>query len=103
MDYNNSTEVIIFKATFDDPNHEVILKPTDEIVMKDVSLMNIDKIETKISYNSSLQVMFLRQGDLIAKDFIHPLSNGHYVFSQVSYGGKPAYYNFSKIEEKEDD
>ena len=100
MEIDNFSEEVIFKADFGDPDHVYDFTKDDvvaDIVLNDVSLTNIEKIETRIS-GHKLGAFFFLQKTLIAIDFISPFENAYYEFRRVVYpDGKLYRYEFSKI------
>lgn len=83
---------LIFVATYDDPDHEYSFQP-EELVINGVSIMNVDKVETKINYSGLLQLSFYQEGNLIAKDTV---LDGVFELSRVKRDGFHLHYKIVK-------
>ena len=84
---------LLFIASYDDPAHEFAFKP-EELVINGVSIMNVDKIETKINHSGLLQLSFYQEGYLVAKDTV---LDGVFRLDKVSSNGVHLHYKISKI------
>ncbi len=84
---------LIFVATYDDPEHEYAFKP-EEFLINGVSIMNVDRVETKINHSGLLQLSFYQEGNLIAKDTV---LDGCFELLKVNSNGLHLHYKIVRI------
>lgn len=82
----------VFKATYDNPNHEFSFEPED-LVINGVSILNVDKVQTKVNYNGLLEICFYRNGELLAKDSV---LDGSFELVRVQRNGFHLHYKIIK-------
>lgn len=88
----NLKNELIFTATYDDPYHEFSFEP-EELVINGVSIMNVDKIQTRINHSGILELRFFRNGDLLAKDTV---LDGSFELLKVHRDGFHLHYKIVK-------
>lgn len=100
MNKKGFTSEVVFVASFDDPLHEININPCSDIAIDGVNLMNICKVESRISSAGQLGVYFYDHYNIpFAVVLVSPSDEKKcLVFSRELCNGKFCFYKLSRID-----
>lgn len=85
---------LIFRTTYDDPDHEFTFAPQDFLI-NGVSIVNVDRVKSRINLSGLLELIFYQKGNLIAKDTV---LDGAFEFLEVFRDGVHHHYRIIKTD-----